>query len=145
MLYLQTHPCYIVNILKSGLLSITEQKTLIKQLFKPKSKNQAERYNYLLVSIFEEIFLYDCERQYAEANEKDYDKEVSELESVNMTKDTISAYIFRRIFKQNQANMDTICCIIGHMCNHCMINYNQGQGSHADNTLDLLGECDEMN
>lgn len=62
-----------------------------------------------------------------------------------ITKDTISAYIFRRIFKQNQTNLDTICCIVGHMCNFCMINYNQGQGNQADTTLDILGEGDEMN
>jgi hypothetical protein len=62
-----------------------------------------------------------------------------------ITKDTISAYIFRIIFKQNQTNLDTICCIVGHMCNFCMINYNQGQGNQADTTLDILGEGDEMN
>jgi len=32
----------------------------------------------------------------------------------------ISSYIFRRIFKSQQTNIDTICCIVCHIINNIM-------------------------
>ena len=40
----------------------------------------------------------------------------------------ISIYIFRRIFKSQQTNVDTICCFVCHIINHIMSQYTQGQG-----------------
>ena len=60
---LQVHPCYIVKILKSGLLNFQEQKMLIKQLFTSNKKSGVLRNNYLLISIFEKILPHELEHK----------------------------------------------------------------------------------
>jgi uncharacterized phage-like protein YoqJ len=102
MLYLHIHPCYIIKILKSDLLSYDEQKQLIKQLFRSKKKNGIERSNYLLVSIYEQMLEHDLENQiqkYNTQNKDSNEKQKSPLEIINLKDNLISTYIFRRIYK----------------------------------------------
>jgi hypothetical protein len=55
---LQLHPCYIIKILKSDLLSFENQKKLIKNLFSSNKPTEIKRLNYLLISVFEEILAH---------------------------------------------------------------------------------------
>lgn len=48
----------------------------------------------------------------------------------------ISSYIFRRIFKSQATNIDTICCIACHIINYIMSNFTQS-GAQADASLDV--------
>jgi len=49
----------------------------------------------------------------------------------------ISSYIFKRIFKSQQTNIDTICCIACHIINHIISDYSQSQGGQEDASLDV--------
>ena len=52
----------------------------------------------------------------------------------------ICCYIFRRIFKSQQTNVDTVCCIISHLANACITNFSKGQGNTMDLSLDVRNE-----
>jgi len=42
---------------------------------------------------------------------------IEEVDLYSKNSKTMSAYIFRRIFKSQLTNVDTICCIITHIIN----------------------------
>ena len=51
----------------------------------------------------------------------------------------ISVYIFRRIIKSQQTNLDTICCFCCHILNSILVLSSVGP-SGEDNTLDVKNE-----
>lgn len=51
----------------------------------------------------------------------------------------ISVYIFRRVFKSSQTNIDTICCIVAHIANHIIATYNQTLDAE-DDSFDVEGK-----
>ena len=100
-------------------------KKLIKQLFTSNKKSGVLRNNYLLISIFDLIL------------PKELPPTLDEVDLFSDESKMISSYIFKRIFKSQQTNIDTICCIACHIINHIISDYSQSQGGAADNSLDV--------
>lgn len=142
---LQLHPCYIIKMLRleEDVFPFEQKKRVVKQLFTSNKRSTQQRLNYLLISVFEQVLPYEleqCLRQNKQRllEEHDGDDELPYLFGPDCK--LISIYIFRRIFKSQQTNIDTICCFVCHIINHIMSQYTQGQGG-ADPSLDV---CDEI-
>lgn len=92
----------------------------------------------MLISVFEQVLpheLEQCKQRVEEAARQD-----EELPYIfGPTCSLISIYIFRRIFKSQQTNIDTICCFVCHIINHIMSQYTQGQGG-PDPSLDVADQ-----
>lgn len=50
---LQLHPCYIVKILKSEIISLEDKKEMLKQIYTSTKRSGIDRTNFLLLSIYE--------------------------------------------------------------------------------------------
>lgn len=74
-----------------------------------KSRQQQARQTQLLLYVFEKVLEFEL---------RELDLEDIELFSPECK--LMSVYIFRRIFKANQVNIDTICCIYAHIVNTVM-------------------------
>ena len=95
MLHIQMHPCYVVKILKSGILDFDQQKMFIKQMYKATKKSETERLNYLLISVFEQMLKHEIDPvKHSNFLEEEIPESFNSPEN-----QSICAYIFRRVFK----------------------------------------------
>lgn len=62
---------------------------------------------------------------------------IDKVDFMNKECKMISVYIFRRIFKSQKTNMDTVCCIIGHMINLLMTRFSVPNVTLPDGSLDV--------
>mmetsp|Transcript_28275 Transcript_28275/g.42809 ORF Transcript_28275/g.42809 Transcript_28275/m.42809 type:complete len:119 (+) Transcript_28275:1275-1631(+) len=105
-------------------MSFEDSKLLIKQIYSQKKRTGKNRMNYLLISVFKAMLRHELN---------------GPLENLDLySKDSklICGYIFRRIFKSQQTNVDTIVCIVGHIIN-MIVSTVQAQGNSADGTFDV--------
>ena len=70
--------------------------------------------------------------------EEDYElpEKLDDVRLFSKDSKLISSYIFKRIFKSQQTNIDTICCIACHIINNIMSTFSQS-GNQVDNSLDV--------
>ena len=95
----------------------------------------------MLISVFEQVLpheLKQCRQRVEEAAQHDENNDEPPYIFGPNCK-LISIYIFRRIFKSQQTNIDTICCFVCHIINHIMSQYTQGQGG-PDPSLDVTDQ-----
>ena len=64
-------------------------------------------------------------------------KFIDDIDFMHKESKLISIYIFRRIFKSQGTNIDTITCIISHVINMIMIRYTVTDQTMPDGSLDV--------
>lgn len=115
---LQLHPCYIIQILKQKLVPFDMKKQIIRQLFTVNKKSHQHRLNYLLMTIFEALLVHELRECTPLPDDEEHHPYIFGKDC-----QMISIYIFRRVFKSDQRNVDTICCIACHVINSILMQF----------------------
>lgn len=69
-MYLQLQPCYLIKLFKSDLIGVEAKKRIIDQLFSSQSRFNSQRMNYLLLSIFKQLFPFELKKLQAMQEEQ---------------------------------------------------------------------------
>ena len=114
LLNLQVHACYLIRLYRAGHISSSFFYDILKVIFPNRLldsdmiSSEAERVNYLLITVLKGIIDKEFER---------YD-DISQVDL--LAEDSLVGRIFKYIFRSQPVNIDSVASVVAHLLNWLM-------------------------
>ena len=135
---LHLHPCYFLNMYRSGEFTNVELIKYLKLIYPSKTlenasfgedqvidvtplvKREQERSNLLLISFIKQVVANELKDQ--------------RLQNVDFTKEgNLIGELFYHVFKSQERNMDTVCSMLAHLMDKFVLSTQEGKTYEARN------------
>ena len=118
---MQVHACYLIRLYRAGHISSSFFYDILKVIFPNRLldsdmiSSEAERVNYLLITVLKGIIDKEFER---------YD-DITQVDL--LAEDSLVGRIFKYIFRSQPVNIDSVASVVAHLLNWLMSEFKVAQ------------------